>query len=71
MTAEECVLLAVALDFHKAANSGASQARSPLLGPVTEIATFEQESEAMTFVRILVVHKRPTGQKVKGRGSTT
>ena len=49
MTAEECVILAIALDFHTGKD------KPPLAGEVVEVATMEQESGAMTCVRILVV----------------
>jgi len=49
MTAEECILLAIALDFHK------GNRRSPLVNPIAEVATVEEESGAMSFVRILLV----------------
>ena len=49
MTAEECVILAIALDFHMGKD------KPPLAGEIAEVATMEQESGAMTCVRILVV----------------
>ena len=59
MTAEECVILAIALDFHMGKD------KPPLAGDVTEIATMEQESGAMTYVRILVVLDKQSGQQKK------
>ena len=53
---EECVILAIALDFHSGKD------RSPLIsGDVTQIATKEQDIGAMTLIRILVVLDKQSG----------
>ena len=64
MTAEECVLLAVALDFHRGCS------KSPLAAsPIVELATCESENDALTFIRILIVVQSSSTEQTKSRVS--
>ena len=55
MVPEECVILAIALDFHTGKD------KSPLASEIVQIATKEEQSGAMTFTRILIVVDKQAG----------